>query len=261
VPVKLFWWNARPNFGDAIAPLLLQRFAHLESVWATPGYANVVSVGSVLEAVPALWNGYVLGSGKLYPDSRLNLYGPAIQVLALRGPLTAKSWAGNCAIGDPGLLADELLPEPPERVYDLGIVPHWSDRTLVGDKRFHGNKWKTLVIDPAGDPLEVIRSIGQCRKIVASSLHGLIAADAFGIPRRFEYTPRFDREGGKFKFEDYSASVGLKLETGVVQRANKHKVEDRKYELWDAYRMLGKLLGGLHGSRARCLAAGSFSFG
>lgn len=242
--VKLFWWNARPNFGDAIAPLLLRKFAHLESEWATPGHATVVSVGSVLEAIPALWDGYVLGSGKLYPDSRLNLYGSMIHVLALRGPLTAKSWPGNCAIGDPGLLSDELLPEPPERMYDLGIVPHWSDNSLASDKRFRNEKWKTVVINPAGDPLDVIRRIGQCRKIVASSLHGLIAADSFGLPRRFEYTPRFDREGGKFKFEDYSASIGMKLETGVTRRCNRHMVEDRKYELWDAYRMLGTLLGG-----------------
>jgi hypothetical protein len=242
--VKMFWWNSRPNFGDAIAPLLLRKFASLEAEWDTPGRASVVTVGSVLEAMPALWDGYVLGSGKLYPDSRLNLYGPRINVLALRGPLTARSWAGNCAIGDPGLLADELLSEPPERVYDLGIIPHWSDLRLAHDQRFYG-KWSTVVIHPSGDPLEVIWKIGQCRKVVSSSLHGLIAADAFGIPRRFEYTPRFDREGKDFKFRDYNASIGMKTETCVTQRANRHLVEDRKSELWDAYRMLGKLLGGI----------------
>lgn len=245
-PVKSYWWNARPNFGDALAPLLLERFADIPKVeWGTPCQASVITVGSILEQVPLMFDGYVLGTGKLYEDSRVYLYAHQTKVLALRGPLSARFYGSETAIGDPGLLADELLNNGvlgyPERTYDLGILPHWRDSKLKLDKRFQG-KWSVLTIDPSSPPLEVVRAIGQCKKIVTSSLHGLIVADAFGIPRRFEYTPALDREGGRFKFRDYHQSIGMNLTTGVTQVANFRHVEDRKSELWDAYRELGTVL-------------------
>lgn len=239
--VKAYWWNARPNFGDGISPLLLEQFANIRVTWDTVSRSSVVSSGSILEHVPPQWAGYVLGTGKLYETSRLYLYGADTHVLALRGPLSKKFYHGDCAIGDPGLLADELLPAPTRR-YDLGIVPHWSDTTLPADKRFHSDKWSTIVIDPADDPLNVVRLIGQCKKIVSSSLHGLIVADAYGIPRRFESTPRFDKEGGIFKFRDYHQSIGMNLQVGTTMLANRHHVETRKHELYDAYADLETLI-------------------
>lgn len=240
--IKAYWWAARPNFGDGLAPLLLKRFAGIDTEWETISHSQVASIGSILEHIPPLWDGYILGSGRMYPDSHLHLYGSDLTVLALRGPLSKKAYHGDCALGDPGLLADELLPAQ-DRIYDLGIVPHWSDVELHQDPRFVGHTWSTLVINPSDDPLKVVGQIGQCKKIVSSSLHGLIVADAYGIPRRFEYTEQFDREGGLYKFEDYSASIGLTIEVGKLQYANQHYVEDRKHELWDAYRELGSLIG------------------
>lgn len=240
-PVKAYWWNTRPNFGDGLAPLLLTHFADVQCEWDTVSRSSVVSIGSVLEHIPPLWDGYVLGSGKLYEESRLYLYGQGTNVLALRGPLSKRFYPGDCALGDPGLLASDLIPTP-ERIYDLGIVPHWSDVKLARDRRFINDKWSSIVIDSTADPLSVVRLIGQCKKIVSSSLHGLIVADSYNIPRRFEYTPRFDHEGGVFKFRDYHQSIGMNFKVGETQSPNPHHVETRQHELWDAYRDLGSIL-------------------
>jgi Polysaccharide pyruvyl transferase len=239
--VKAYWWNGRPNFGDAIAPLLINHFTSYTAEWERVGKADVVSVGSVLEHLPPLYDGFILGSGRLYPDSRIYLYGGTQSVLALRGPLTAKAWGRDVALGDPGLLASELV-NPQSRDIDLGLIPHWSDTTLANDMRFYSEKWTTQVIHPGNDPLSVIETIGRCKKIVSSSLHGIILADSFGIPRRFKYTPHFDKEGGKFKFEDYSASIGAKLNVGETTLANSRVVGARKHELYDAYHSLNTLL-------------------
>src|SRR5690242_8027558 len=128
--VKAYWWNGRPNFGDAMAPLLIERFTSHRAEWERVGKADVVSVGSVLEHLPPLYDGFVVGTGRLYPDSKVSLYGGSQRVLALRGPLTARAWPHDVAIGDPGLLANELV-GPQTRTTDLGIVPHWSDSTLA----------------------------------------------------------------------------------------------------------------------------------
>ncbi len=240
--IKAYWWKDVPNFGDALAPFLLKRFANLDTKWASPKDADVISIGSVLEHIPANWHGYVLGSGRLKPDSDLHLNN-GMHVLGLRGPLSAECWSSPVVLGDPGLLADELVGAQ-SRTYDLGIVPHWTDKQLITDKRFVGHWWSTLIINPRDNPLKVIAQIGSCKKIVTSSLHGLIVSDAFGIPRRFEceYLPRFEKEGGLFKFKDYSASLGANLESGVTIRINPHVVGDVKDVLWDAYRELGIVL-------------------
>lgn len=233
-----YWWVGRKNFGDLLTPLLMARFADTEVAWAPAAKANIFAVGSILEAIPVGWKGIVAGSGRLFEDSPLHL--EEATILGLRGPLSAKGIKGDFALGDPGLLADELVVVDKE--YNLGIVPHWSDTTL--QTRF--GEYKPRIIRPEGDPLEVIREIGRCRKIVSSSLHGLILADAFQIPRRTELDgANFTKEGVDFKFRDYNESIGLPFIVGQTQEAPRYTVQDRQSELFDMFRSLGRrLMGG-----------------
>jgi pyruvyltransferase len=230
--VRAYWWNDIPNFGDALTPYLLQYYANTSAEWSPLVSAHLVGTGSILHHIPADWPGTILGSGLL--AARFKVKARDARVLALRGPLTAARVPGDYAIGDPGLLADEMIPLP-ERKFDLGLVPHWSDRQLQFNRTFL--PYKPLIIDTRQEPLEVIKQIGSCRKIVSSSLHGLILADAFDIPRRFETTDLFDLDT-LFKFEDYNASIGLPLRVGETQKANRNHVETRKHEIYDAFREL-----------------------
>jgi len=235
--VQIYYWHEVPNFGDRLAVPLLARFSDVEAKWSPVGEAQVTTTGSVLEHIPAGWEGYIVGSGRLSEGSRLHL--ERAEIMAVRGPLTAHSIdRPDCVIGDPALLADELVTVR-TRDIRLGLVPHWSDVILARRPEFQ--RYHPVVINVRDEPLAVLRLIGRCQKIVASSLHGLIAADAFGIPRRFELAPRLDSEGGLFKFRDYSASIGIPLKIGETQQANWHVVEDRKSELFDVLAELGKL--------------------
>jgi pyruvyltransferase len=244
--VKAYWWKEVPNFGDALAPLLLERFADIKVAWDTISHAQVASIGSILEHIPPMWDGYILGSGMLHENSRLHLHGMTsgitAKILALRGPLTARVISGDYALGDPGILADELI-EMPKKEWDLGILPHFTDTELV--PRFEklmpaGTVIK--VINPGDAPLEVVRQIGACRRIVTSSLHGMIIADAFGLPRRVEMAKANLKDGGDFKFRDYSASIQTKWEIGKMMEASRFRVEDIKFQIYDAFRALSKEL-------------------
>lgn len=244
LPVSAYWWQEVPNFGDALAPLLLQRFAGIKTVkWEPISRASVASIGSILEHIPPLWDGFVLGSGKLMEDSRIHLHTRTAKVLAIRGPLSAYSVPGNYALGDPGILANELV-GPQEKIWDLGIVPHWQDKELAA--RFTAlirAPFTCKVIDPMASPLVVVREIGACRRIVTSSLHGMIVADAFGgIPRRVESCPALLHDGGDFKFRDYSASIKTPFKVGEMQEASRFRVEDVKFAVYDAYQALASEL-------------------
>lgn len=231
----MYWWTGRNNFGDQLAPLLLKRFAGLDANWSPPATAEIVTVGSVLDT-PGIRNDgklVVLGSGKLFEHTEP----PPGRYLAVRGPLTNDSLyyagKGSVSYGDPGLLADELV-YVERKKYNLGILPHWSDTEL--HKRPEFLKYSPIIIDPSHHPLEVVRQIGECRKLVTSSLHGVIVADAFGIARRTEVAPRLrNNEGGMFKFRDYNASVKTEFKIGEAQRANKQEVETLQHTLFDLY--------------------------
>lgn len=230
--MNVFYWKAKKNFGDQLTTLLLRKFCRINTQWSEAKDADLVGVGSIIELLPPHFTGIVMGTGKLHEKTVVKL--PNAKILALRGPLTAKGVRGNFVLADPGLLADELVTLE-DKKYDLGIVPHWSDNELEHNKTFA--KFKPKIIRVGDDPLEVIREIGQCRKIVSSSLHGIILADAFGIPRRIEMAPRMishpHQEGGLFKWQDYSASLGEELEIGVTKEIDRNKITEKQHELFE----------------------------
>ena len=248
-PIPAYWWigndlsKSWSNFGDELTPFLLNHFSGVGVGWADVSHASVICTGSVLEHIPPFWSGHILGAGKLYPDSRLHLYTNTAKIWALRGPYSASGVPGDYAIGDPGLLADEIVAdEVPTRDFDLGVLPHWSDTELVNNPTWFNEKWTTKVITPFDHPLDVVKDIARCKRLVTSSLHGMIVADACQIPRRLEYSKAMDNDGGLFKFRDYSASVHAPLETGKMIEVSRFHVEDRKHELYDALGALGTAL-------------------
>lgn len=238
--MKIYYWKGKKNFGDALTPLLIERFCHLPSVWTPPQEAELIISGSILEHMPPDWEGVIAGAGKMHIFSDLDL--SKANVLAVRGPLSASSFSASFVVGDPGLLADELVPNQ-DKIYDLGIVPHWTDKTLEHNPLF--TKYSPKIIRVDDDPIKVITEIAQCKKIVSSSLHGVILADAFGIPRRTEMAPRvlshIEQEGGYYKWLDYNASIGMKFLTGVTQKADRYKIIERQDELFDVFNEITRI--------------------
>lgn len=230
---KLYYWRDVLNFGDALAPLLLQHFSGIDTYWTPLGEAEIVVTGSVLHHIGPNWPGTVAGAGKLLEDTSLKLRQGPTKILAVRGPLSAKGLKGDFALGDPGLLADELVSVDTKR-YDIGVLPHWTDHELTRRPEWYSDEWMTVNISSSNNPWRVLREIGMCRKLVTSSLHGMILADAFGIPRRFEPCARTTLDT-LFKFHDYSASINLPLKIGVTQKAHRGYVEARKHELYDVF--------------------------
>jgi pyruvyltransferase len=213
---KLYYWRGEPslgdvpNFGDALGSWILDRLG-VEHEIAEPQDADLFAVGSVLHKIPNTYEGKVVGAGALYNE---HYFKPFADVYALRGHLTAHSLTHankrKVALGDPGLLVPLWVPTPPAK-YALGVIPHWSDQEL-GRKYSYGH-----VIDVSRPVGEVLNEIALCKRVISSSLHGIIVADAFGTPRRAElppsaYTNKW--EGADFKWHDYSTIFsGWEFET------------------------------------------------
>jgi hypothetical protein len=100
----------------------------------------------------------------------------------------------------------------------MGVVPHWQDHGLRVryPSAYH--------VDVGRPVMEVVRGIASCEMIVASSLHGIIVADAFGIPRRWE--PHPEVQGGGFKFHDHASALGMRAVPNEWQAAPRARVAE-----------------------------------
>ncbi|MEP2984830.1 MAG: hypothetical protein ABJP08_16340, partial [Roseibium sp.] len=108
-PLRLHWWKAQPNFGDALSPLILSHVSGRRVAHASVDEADVFGLGSLLQIVrrnfdtprdgakPVIW-----GSGLLRPAGG-RAFLKNIEIALLRGPVTAALLGVETdAFGDPG---------------------------------------------------------------------------------------------------------------------------------------------------------------
>lgn len=220
-PVRLYWFKRKDggrNFGDDLSPLIVSAVLGRPVEYATPSRADLAAVGSILDRVlrhrvrRALRGRFeplrIWGSGFISEGPRRGR--AMLDVLAVRGPLTRDRFGlgTDTPLGDPGILFSDLVPERPAVAHRWGVVAHHGDedspRVAELAARLPGSAVISVTED---DPMVTLRAIAACDAVVSSSLHGLIAADAFGIPN---WRVAFDKtlKGGDFKFRDYSLVLG-----------------------------------------------------
>lgn len=219
--IKLFWSGGRHNvinFGDLLSPILLEVLAARRVVFAGVHRCEALVIGSIIEryARHAWRRRFVLnarpvliwGTGTIKSGGAVPL-GPA-RVFSVRGVHTRDRLGlpVSTPLGDPGLLVDLLIGEKrPAKAWRWGIIPHVNDRE---DPRFadlaKATQGATLI--DVGDPdvRAVARKIAACDFVASSSLHGLIAADSFGIPN-MRLVAGHRIRGGNWKFDDYVSAV------------------------------------------------------
>ena len=116
-------------------------------------------------------------------------------------------------LGDLGVLAPVLADgrvSPPVAELVLG---HYVDHALT---RRHP---KAAVIPITADPRDIIAAVASAGIVYTSSLHGLILADALGVPHVYERHPEV--RGYGFKFMDYGTALGETVRPG------KERLSDR----------------------------------
>lgn len=206
--VSAYWYNYY-NAGDQVTPVLLNHYG-FTPCHALPRDAKIASVGSLLQDLPPDYRGIILGSGFIRESCRMLF--PEANVLAVRGKLSSERMglsSEGMVFGDPGLLVSQLLPRRSPKRYALGLLPHYVDRrnpTFSELLRKHPSEIKFIDIRK-NNPLKVVAEIDACECIVSSSLHGLIFADALGIPNAWLFAPGVI--GGRFKYDDYYSALGL----------------------------------------------------
>ncbi|MEY4695920.1 MAG: hypothetical protein RIT14_348 [Pseudomonadota bacterium] len=194
----LFWHIGAPNFGDDINPAFFHALSGQRLRLATRrDTPHFLGMGSILDRATA--QSVVLGAGLISPDA---LPPPPGRIIALRGHLTrqALGLADDLPLGDPMVLVDRLLRADPDG--STGFIPHVTQLAQAQSLLPAGMR----LIDVTVDPWQVVRQIAACRRILSQSLHGVIVADALGIPNLW-IAPDPAMKGGRFKFDDYFSTM------------------------------------------------------
>ncbi len=207
--LPLYYWDesAKINFGDHLSLKLVERIVN-GPVNVCPKTAlnktdkKLLAIGSILyfaREKDVLWGTGTNGKMPRRGDYRFT----HLDVRAVRGPLTRKFLQKTFNItcpkiyGDPALLIPYFFPEfkkveNPAR--DYVFIPHYSEEKLFPKEHY------PFVVYPTEPWDIVIRAILNSKFVISSSLHGIIIAEAFGIPAR--YLRVTDNEP-LLKYQDY----------------------------------------------------------
>ena len=212
----LLWWMKTPypsNFGDILSPWIVEKVSGAPVKFGRRD-ASVLAIGSIIKF--ATKKSTVWGSGSPRASDRLSA---EARYKAVRGPLTRDKVlesGGICppVYGDPALLLPRYLPRTHRNPsFKLGFIRHVSQNAL--NLSFDGVKDIRLTGVGESTIERVVDEILDCEMILSTSLHGIIVANAYGIPARWCNLPYDDAgiTGDGLKFADYFLSVGLPVQT------------------------------------------------
>lgn len=209
----VYWWEPRDggvNAGDHLSKIIVQQMLALRD-YEISDKKNIknklMAIGSVMHF--AKNNDCVWGTGINGKVSLEELKFNNVDVRAVRGPKTRKILQERGitvpeVYGDPGLLlpfffpAETLLLDTKPKK-DFIIIPHMNE-----DFDLY-KKYRDNICSPKQGAISFTREIVNSHFVVSSSLHGVIIAEAYGIPAIL-----LENSSGEstFKYDDYYFGTG-----------------------------------------------------
>lgn len=203
------------NWGDKLNPYIAGRISgcpviHRDDVYLLSSRPVHYWIGSNLAKACKDRNAVIWGAGFIRDGEPI--LGRPMEIRAVRGWLSHARlrMAGIPApdsVGDIALLLPRLYrPKRHLERRSLGVIPHCREWHEAFFREVRN--WRDVrLIDICGEIGNVIEQIIACDRIISSSLHGIICADAYGIPAIWLKVSNKPRGDG-FKFRDYFSSVG-----------------------------------------------------
>lgn len=210
---NVFWWEPKDgshNAGDHLGKVIVQSVLSTRDfeIFGKRSSRNTLfSIGSVMHFAK---NGdCIWGTGINGKIDKSKLKFKSLDVRAVRGPNTRdflKKEKGIIApevFGDPGLLlplfySKELLTDD-QLKKDFIVIPHMNE-----DFNLYA-KYKQNICSPNQGAIGFTKEIVNSKFVISSSLHGVILAEAYGIPAVFLSANSGESQ---FKYDDYYFGTG-----------------------------------------------------
>jgi len=202
--IRAYQWTGQKNVGDTLVTPIVKHVLGLDTAIVDKTVPNkLIVIGSVL--AHALPGDVVWGAGIM---NRARKPLKDVMILATRGKL-AKQYIKGVELpnvyGDPGLLMPLIYRPSVEKKHKLGVIPHWTDLFAKTYPEGH-------LIPVTLDWQEFIDEVLSCERIVSSSLHGIVLAEAYGIPTEWaQFGAEIKRQYAKF--EDYLTGTDRRIQS------------------------------------------------
>lgn len=205
----LYWWKPRNkykifpkklNVGDALSPYVV--WHTMQTRGPVKPKHKMLAIGSILNH--ARTGDLIWGTGYNSTKAPSTYVFKDLDVRAVRGPLT-KDFLEKRGIevpeifGDPGILSSLYFPRASIQDLEYLVIPHMNE-----------NKYKfctSNVLETKGSVTQFMSTIVRAKKVISSSLHGIVIAESFGIP---SVLLKNDNGEGDEKYFDYYLGTNRK---------------------------------------------------
>ncbi|HEY9640179.1 MAG TPA: polysaccharide pyruvyl transferase family protein [Coleofasciculaceae cyanobacterium] len=251
--IPLTWVASTPNqplanLGDALSPIIVSALAGLPIVhrnFDSP-QKKLACVGTIGHALKNgevhLW-GTGIDKAKNPIDRTLTYYqrppDTQFQIHALRGPFSAQTFRQQGldapeVYGDPVWFLPAIFQPAIEKRHELGVIVHLSElETLTETARIREELIRYRIPQSLAQDIRIISTLTQptlegleakvkeitaCKRIISTSLHGLIIAETYQIPcAYFKFTGsgghvvqlQDEQERIDHRFRDFYSGLGL----------------------------------------------------
>lgn len=215
--VNLHRWirdDGAENLGDYLSGVVVDYMLQRKGIDKNKNVGqtkHLYGIGSIIQL--GYQNAVVWGSGYMHDKSADDIYLRInrifrrlrkLDIRCVRGPETRRVLRREgfkCPeiYGDPALLMPLIYkPENAEKTRKYSVIRHWSDNSEA----------ENIIPIMTTDYKGFIDTVVSSELIVSSSLHGIILAEAYGVPAVL-YIPQECRESlDEFKYRDYYYSTG-----------------------------------------------------
>ncbi|HEY9660974.1 MAG TPA: polysaccharide pyruvyl transferase family protein [Allocoleopsis sp.] len=200
------------NLGDALSPVIVSALSgrsikHQHFDANSARFACVGTIGQDLKGGTIhLWGTGIDAKKKAINQGRSSYQCPdntTFHVHALRGPFSAQVFSSQGVdvppvYGDPVWFLSSLMAPAAQKQYELGVIVHLTELASLKDASLlkeHLLRYQiptelkssiriiTTLVPPTFDAIEQkVKEITSCKRIVSTSLHGLVIAETYGIP-------------------------------------------------------------------------------
>lgn len=206
------------NIGDGVFPYMLLQEGIPFSWTHHSEHKKIISTGSII-GIGSKKDTIIWGSGIIDVNQKMH---PEAIPYSVRGKYSAMACnSPNISLGDPALALPHFFKKEKyvniKREPVIGLIPHlieFDDCVNHLKERGTLKKYKIIHLNAVHNHPNYenfLRELLSCERIISTSLHGLVIANAFGIPAAWwKYSNKL--MGDDIKFIDYSSAFNHEIE-------------------------------------------------
>ena len=246
--INLEYYTDVENLGDMLSPVIVEYMLDKKGILIDQNAktGHLLAVGSIIGHPfdATIWGAGVMSfaqAAAVYKWKKIRKY----DIRCVRGPLSAnvlKSFGYSCpdVYGDPAVLMPFIhAPLQGGKEYDVVYISHFHNKSIPVPEGV-----KCLDINTS-DYRTFIDEICKAKKVISSSLHGIILAETYGVPAIFHAE---NRENEIIKYYDwyysterYSVSMAMSMEEAMamppmllpdVSQLQNNLLNTFPYDLW-----------------------------